>query len=489
MNFVALDLGGSGGKIFLASLAKDKCCFKEIHRFANAPRQMGGGLYWDFVYIYSQMVEGLRKAVHETGDAIESLAIDSFSNDFGIVDRNGELISPVRCYRDSRTTRLAAELDAIMSPAERHRLTGNQNAPFNTLMHLGAMRLSGQDWMLRNGTLLFVPDLLNYFMTGVTAVEYTIASVSQMYSFVESGWSADIIAAYDIPVTLLPKIVLPGTVRGKTTDAFNRQVGSRGFKVVTACEHDTASAFLSSIAPRGSAIISSGTWSLMGMELQGHIINDETCRLNFANEGGYPGRHRFLHNAMGSWIIQELRREWTAEGTDYSYGELDGMAAQAEPFRHLIDVDDSRFFSPGRMREKIVSLCREQGGSVPRSPGEFVRCVQECLALRFRWILEKLELLTGTAVPAVNMLGGGSRGEFACRLIADACERTVFAGPEEATALGNISVQLSAAGIAESLDAAKTVIVSSLPVKKYDPITPAAWLEPYHRWLTLTALN
>lgn len=487
MNFVAIDIGASGGKIFLARHDANQpgagIHLEEVHRFDNRPCRMRGALYWDFVGIFANVAEGIRKAVHITGDAVHSVGVDSFSNDFGIVDSSGALVTPVRCYRDARTSRLAAALDTPLSPADRYRLSGNQNARFNTLMHLAAMLEDGQAGLLENGaTLLLIPDLLNYMMTGRKCAEYTIASVSQMFSFKDGGWCREILDAYGIPPGILPSIVMPGSYVGPSADDFNQEVDSRGFNVAAVCGHDTASAFLSAFSPDDSLIISCGTWALVGVETSGPIINHDACRLNFANEGGYPGHHRFLRNAMGSWVIQELRRELERRGERYSFTELDALAAQAKPFAHAIDVDDERFFSPGDLFEKVRAVCRENGASAPESVGACVRAIQESLAFRYRWIMERIQELTGKTLRSVQMLGGGSKGDLACSFTASACRMPVFAGPVEASAWGNIAAQMLAAGVARNLGDAKKTLSAGFRLRTFQPENVDAWDKAYGKW-------
>ncbi len=486
MHFIAFDLGASGGKIFLARCDQEKLTYEKIHHFDNRACLINGGLYWNICGIYEELVKGLRHAVQSSGDAIVSLGIDSFSNDFGIVDINGELVFPVRAYRDRRTARYAKTFDLIMSPAERYRLSGNQNALFNTLCQLHAMRESGQAYLFsNNNAMLLVPDLLAYFLTGRKFTEYTIASVTQMFDFRIGSWSREIVAAYGIPETFLLPIVQPGTIVGTTLAEINNAIGSAGFSVTAVCGHDTASAFLASPYPPGeAAIISSGTWVLVGMEVPEPIYSPLGLKYNFANEGGYQGHHRYLRNAMGTWILQELLREFAAEGKLYTFQELDALAEQAQPFQFLFDVDEEQFFFPGDMRGKIASSCRKYNGCAPASAAEFVRAVYESLAMRYRWTIDLLELISGEKLPLVSIVGGGARGELSCSFTASACGRTVSAGPHDATALGNIAVQMLASGKIASIEEARRIIRSSVALREFKPQRQAEWEAAYQRWHT-----
>lgn len=301
MNILAFDLGASGGKLFLAKIDGDNVSIENIHRFDNVSYSANGALFWDIINIYKEMNVGIKKAIEMTDDQIDSFAIDSFSNDFGLIDKNGQLLTQVRCYRDERTARHADKIYSKLSKEKLYELSGNQNALFNTYLQLGAMREDGHGFLLDNAyKLLFIPDLLINFLTGKTISEYTISSVSQLYDFKKDDWCQEILDSYDIPRELFGTLTKPGTLLGNTQESYNEMMGTKGFPVSVVCEHDTASAYLSSPLHTDCALVSCGTWSLIGTELDHCVITPEGYAANLANEGGYEGHHRILRNVMGS---------------------------------------------------------------------------------------------------------------------------------------------------------------------------------------------
>lgn len=486
MNILAFDLGASGGKLFLANIKDGKASIQNIHRFDNVSCQMNGHLYWDIINIYKEMNTGIKKAIELTGDNIDSFAIDSFSNDFAFIDEKGALLTPVRCYRDGRTERHAAKIYGRISKERLYALSGNQNALFNTYMQLAAMCEDGHDYILRNAhKLLFIPDLLINFLTGKTISEYTISSVSQLYDFKKDDWCQEILDSYDIPRSLFGTLTKPGTLIGRTQDSYNEYMETKGFPVSVVCEHDTASAYLASPVTTDCALISCGTWALIGTELPSCVITPEGYQANLANEGGYEGHHRLLRNVMSSWFIQETKRYYKEHGQDYSFEDLGHMAEKVEPFRYFFDPDERLFYEPGNMPKKIQQYCMEHYGSKPDTAGEIVRCIYESLAMKFRWTIEQLEKASGKALPVINMMGGGAKADMLCQFTANASGRTVTAGPDEATAIGNITVQLIATGAAENLEEAKAIMASSYETKEYAPQNTMQWDIRYKEFLKL----
>ncbi len=489
-NIIAFDLGGSGGKLFLGRYENGKLSLETVHRFEHAAIPVNGNLYWDLLRIYQELCTGIKKAVDLSGDDIATLGIDSFCNDFAMVTPEGELLTQMHSYRDPRTVTLKSKLYDIMSPEDLYRINGNQNAPFNTLMQLGAMILQNQDYLLKNNTLVFLPDLLIYFLSGKIFTEYTLASVSQMYDYSIKDWSQDILDKYGIPRNTFAPIVEPGTINCQTNETANEMLHTKGFSIVNVCEHDTASAFLASITEGPSALISCGTWALVGVETQAPVITDFGCKYNIANEGGYPdGHHRILKNVMGTWIIQEIRADYKTCGIEYGFGELEKMASDATPFAYIIDVDDDIFYAPGNMIKRIQAYCDQYYGSHPETPGELIRCVNESLAMKYRWNLEKLQTLTGNTLVSVNMLGGGSQSALMCQFTANATGLPVIAGPVEATALGNMIVQLTALKEISGIDEGRQVIRDSIEFKKYSPNNSELWDTEYQKYVTRFQLD
>lgn len=482
-NIIAFDLGGSGGKLFLGQYDNGKLHLETIHRFEHAAISVNGNLYWDLLKIYQELCTGIKMAVAQSCDEIASLGIDSFCNDFALVTPEGELLTQMHSYRDPRTVTLKSELYNTMSPEALYRINGNQNAPFNTLMQLGAMILQNQEALFQNNKLAFLPDLLIFFLSGKMFTEYTLASVSQMYDYSKRDWNREILNNYRIPQELFAPIVFPGTINCQTNETANRELHTKGFPIVNVCEHDTASAFLSSITSNESALISCGTWALVGIETDTPIINEYGYKYNIANEGGYPGKHhRILKNVMGTWIIQEIRADYITQNILYDFGELETMASEATPFAYLIDVDDDAFYRPGNMIQRIQSYCDHFYGSHPKTPGELIRCINESLAMKYRWNLEKLQMLTGRTLQNINILGGGSQSTLMCQFTANAAGLPVIAGPVEATAFGNMIVQLTALKEISCIEEGRQVIRNSMDFKEYPPENKEIWDIEYQKF-------
>lgn len=482
MNILAFDLGGSGGQLFLGRYDGKKLSIESISQIANSPVPIGAGLYWNAVGCYQALLRGLERAGAEGN--ITSLGIDAFCNDFALVGGESELLTPVRCYRDDRTVRHADFVYDRFSPEALYTLTGNQTARFNTLMQLGAMRAVGLGWLLENaGHFLFLPDLFNYCLTGEIRTEYTLASVSQMFSFDKMDWLDELLSLGGLRREQLGPVAMPGDIVGSVRAGIGKERGVKGMKVVSVCEHDTGSAFLASPFPGGEqAILSSGTWAILGCTLAAPLITEAGFTHNFANEGGYPGYHRFLRNVMGLWIVQQIREDYRLRGESYSFAELEAAAASARPLPFILDVDDPAFFDPSNMPEKIHRHCLEHHGQAPETVGEMMRCVYEGLAMKYRWNLELLEQITGKKFPFISVLGGGCQSATMCQMTANACGIRVAAGPQEATALGNMLVQLIAAGEIASVDEGRQLLASSFPVQWYEPQDAAAWEERYRAW-------
>ncbi|MCU6762789.1 Rhamnulokinase [uncultured Roseburia sp.] len=484
MNYLAFDLGGSSGKLFLSELKNNRLTLTPVHQFKNRPVSMGNGLYWDFIHIYQELISGIRKAVAQTEDTIDSIGFDSFCNDFALIDETGNLLTPVRCYRDSRTARCQEHTYSIMSREELYKINGNQSALFNTLLQLDAMETEGQGWLLDNCyKALFLSDLLIFWLTGKAVTEYTTASVTQMFDFIKNDWSETILKNYKIRKSLFAPLVFPGTVIGRTSDSFNKDLKTKGFFVSSVCHHDTACAFLSSVCPRHCAIISCGTWSLVGTETAYPIITEEGFLSNIANEGGYAGHHRLLRNVMGTWIIQEILHQLNHSEEAYTYSRLDSEAGNCTTLDCFIDADAEIFYQPENMIEKIHSFCMEHYQTAPRTTGELIFCVYASLAFKYRLAIEKLEQITQTPLPVINIVGGGSQSSLMCQLTSNICRRPVAAGPADASALGNILVQMIASGTISSVSEGRRLIKNSFPVKHYKPDVSSHWEKLYQDFI------
>lgn len=486
MHLVAFDLGGSSGKMFLGTYQDHHLSVEEIHRFEHAALPVNDNLYWDFLHIYQELLTGLKIAISKSADQIRALGIDSFCNDFALFTPDGSLLTQMHSYRDSRTITYQNEIYAVQSPKQLYEINGNQNASFNTLMQLAAMKCSGEGYLLKHTRFLFLPDALIYLLTGKQFTEYTLASVSQMFDFSIRNWSDPILQKYDIPKTLFSPIVAPGTINCHTCDRINEQLGTQGFPIVHVCEHDTASAFLASISEGPHAVISCGTWALIGTETAHPIINEYGFRYNIANEGGFSDKHhRILRNVMGTWLIQEMRADYRNQGYDYSYSDIEHAVRSATPFAYLIDVDEPEFFAPGNMIRKIQSYCEKQYHSHPTTLGEIARCIYESLAFKYRWNLEKLEHLTNIHFERINMLGGGANSTLMCEFTANATQLPVDAGPTDATALGNMITQLIALGEISTIEEGRDILRESINIKNYLPQDHDLWEAKYQDFCKL----
>lgn len=489
MNILAFDLGASGGKLFLASIENNKAVIQDIHRFDNISYPINNGLYWDIISIYKEMNIGIKKAIKLTNDNIDSFAIDSFSNDFGFIDKNGDLLSPIRCYRDERTKRHESRIYGKLSKHELYQLTGNQIAPFNTLMQLAAICEDKQDYLFEKADkLLFIPDLLIHFLSDVSVAEYTMASVSQLYDFSKNDWCEEILNTYHIPRNIFGTLTKPGTMIGQTKSSYNRFMKTKGFPIALVCEHDTASAYLSSPINTNCALISCGTWALIGTELNAPIITEEGFKYNLANEGSISGHHRLLRNVMSSWLIQESRQYFKENGQNFSFSELEDLASHAASFQFLFDPDDDLFYQPGNIPEKIQQYCLQNFGHSPQTVGEIIRCIYESLAMKFRWTIEKLESISKKDLPLINMMGGGCKAAMLCQFVANVSGKPVVAGPEEASALGNIAMQLVSLEAVSSLSDAQSILSSTYTLKTYHPQAHEEWDNEYRNFLKLTSL-
>ncbi|GHU64517.1 carbohydrate kinase [Clostridia bacterium] len=468
MNYLAFDLGASSGKIVRARFDGNQLRLETVSRFENHQIRQEDGLYWDFPAIQSNMLSGIAKAAKS--GPIDSFGIDTFCNDFSFIDASGKIMAPIHSYRDERTLRTAARSNRIMPPRKLYELTGNQRAPFNTLMQLAAMRIENKAAVLDEAAhFLFLPDLLAYGLTGEILTERTVSSVSQMYSFETKDWIDEILNAFRIPRALFGKLTDPGTISGRLSGRMSAELGAHPFDFVSVCEHDTASAFLASAGTADSLILSSGTWSVAGCENEKPIITDFGFENNIANEGSIKGCHRILKNVMGSWLLQELIADYRNDGVTYGYEDLTRAARQAKPEQWSIDVDDPIFFLPGDIRKKIRTQCLVRHDAAPETLGEFARVIEEGLALKYRMALEQLEELTGRHFAAISVIGGGTKDSLLCQLTANICGRPVLAGHAEATSLGNILVQMLAHGEIKNITEGRELIAGSFPIKTYDP--------------------
>ena len=464
--FLAVDLGAESGRAVLGRFDGGRMTLEEVHRFPNVPVRLPDGLHWDVLRIVEEAKAGIARASSEAGQ-MESLGVDSWGVDFGLLDRDGCLIANPYHYRDARTEGMEERAFGRMPKEEIYETTGVQFMPINTLYQLLAME--GSPLLQAARTLLLTPDLLGYWLTGERACESTIASTTQLCDARSGGWARDVLEKMRLPGHIFGEIVPPGTQLGPLLPEVAEETGAKGGLPVTAvASHDTASAVVAVPAEgENFAYISSGTWSLVGVELPRPAIAPEGMRANFTNEGGFGGTTRFLKNVMGLWLLQECRRTWAREGREYSYEELTRLAQAAPAGGPLLDPDHPSFLPPGDMPGRIRRFCRATGQGRPGEPGEVARCVIESLALKYRWSLERAEEITGRRVEVVHVVGGGVRNTLLCQLTADATRRPVRAGPVEATALGNLMVQAYARGHLGSLEEIRAAVRRS-PIELHD---------------------
>lgn len=480
MGYLAFDLGASSGKLYYGSMDGNRLLIEPVYRFENYAIPLNGGLYWDFLNIWRNLCTAIQKA--NASFAFRSIGVDTYSNDFSFINRAGELLSPVRCYRDIRTKRCERQIYETVSKDFLYHETGNQIAPFSTLMQLAAMRIEHSDAVMDSAyKMLFLPDLIGYYISNEIVSERTVSSVSQLYRFQTGDWSDKILNAFRLPRELFGALTDPATVTGSATNAFRKEWGVQPFNFISVCEHDTASAFIASPGDQNRVIISAGTWSLVGCENESPVICEIGFRHNIANEGGLPGYHRILRNVMGSWILQELNAEYKRDGESYTFAELESFAEKSAPFAFLIDVDDPAFFSPGNMREKIREKCLSIDGRAPESPGEFARCICESLALKYRWVIEKLQAATDRVFTQISVIGGGSNDMLTCQFTANACRLPVVAGPADASAIGNILTQMIARREIADVSQGRELVKSSFPFRQFEPQDLDAWEEAYGR--------
>ena len=480
-SYLAVDLGAESGRVVLGRFDGGRVSLEEVHRFPNPAVGLPDGLHWDVLRIFSEIKDGLAKAVR--GEEIEGVGIDSWGVDFGLLDRGGALVSNPYHHRDGRTEGMIEEAFGLMPKEEIYSTTGIQFLPINTLYQLLAMR--GSPLLKAAETMLLIPDLMNYWLTGEKACEYTNATTTQLLDL-EGGWAQDLFERMDLPSRILAPIVPPATELGPLLPGIADEVGAKS-PVFAVASHDTASAVVAVPAEGGDfAYISSGTWSLVGAELSGPVVTAEGLEANFTNEGGFGGKTRLLKNVMGLWLLQECRRTWAREGREYSYEELARLAGDAPSAGSLVDPDHPAFLAPGDMPSRIRTFCKETGQSPPEEPAPLARCVFESLALKYRYAIEQAQGLTGRIVPTVNVVGGGSQNALLCQLTADASRLPVVAGPVEATATGNVMVQAFAQGRVGSLEEIRAVVRDSFETSAYEPGGDAdEWSGLYERFSRL----
>jgi len=486
--YLAIDVGASGGRHVIGRFDGRTLRLEEVHRFENGPVEMGGGMYWDLPGLWTRVRQGLAAArARPGGDAIVSLGVDAWGVDFGLLGRNDELLGNPRHYRDRRTNGMLERAFSIVPRGEIFRHTGLQFMQINTLYQLLAMKLDNSPLLEVAETLLFMPDLMHWLLTGMKCNEMTEASTSQFYNPVKCGWATELFDKFGLPLRILGEIVPPGTKLGPLRGALAAETGLQA-QVVLPGTHDTASAVMA-VPARSKpgqqpdwCYLSLGTWALMGIESPRPLINDQVLKLNFTNEGGVGNTIRLLKNITGLWLVQECRRLWSQGGQPWHWEDLNRLAAAARPLVSFIDPDAADFMAPENMPRAIADFCARTGQTVPQGEGAVLRCALDSLAMKFRQVLGHCESLNGGPIETIHIVGGGTQNRLLCQATADACGRRVVAGPIEATAVGNIMLQAVSDGAVGSIAEAREVVRRSFEVEEYEPRNAAAWDEAYGRF-------
>lgn len=481
---LAFDFGASSGRAIIGCFDGDKITLEEVHRFSNDPVSVGGTVYWDVLRLFYEIKQGIIKA--KIAGGFDSIGIDTWGVDFGLIDSEGKLMENPVHYRDARTAGLVDEAFKTMPKEKLYGITGIQFMELNTLFQLISLK-KYRPWMLeRADKMLFMPDLFGYMLTGKMCAEYSIASTSQLIDLDKRTWSKEILDAFGIKESVFAPLVQPGTVLGELSKEICEECGVNPVPVISVCGHDTQSAITSVPCEDGDfAFLSSGTWSLFGTELDKPIVNETSMNINITNEGGFDGSTGFLKNIIGLWLIQESRRQWKREGKEYSYADLEKLALAAEPFKCFIDPDAPEFVPHGNIPERVREFCRKTGQYVPETVGEIMRCIYESLAMKYRLTFEKLRECTERDYPVIHVIGGGTKDGLLCQMTANSCDRTVKAGPIEATVMGNVAVQLMSDGSVENIGQARKIVAESSELKTFEPKDTDKWAKAYEDFLKI----
>ena len=481
---LAFDFGASSGRAIIGCFDGDKITLEEVHRFSNDPVSVGGTVYWDVLRLFYEIKQGIVKA--KIAGGFDSIGIDTWGVDFGLIDSEGKLMENPVHYRDTRTAGLVEESFKTMPKEKLYGITGIQFMELNTLFQLISLK-KNRPWMLeRADKMLFMPDLFAYMLTGKMCAEYSIATTSQLIDLETKSWSEEILDAFGIKKSLFAPLVKPGTVLGELSKEICEECGVDPVPVISVCGHDTQSAITSVPCEDGNfAFLSSGTWSLFGTELDTPIVNETSMNINITNEGGFDDSTGFLKNIIGLWLIQESRRQWKREGEEYSYADLEKLALAAEPFKCFIDPDAPEFVPHGNIPERVREFCRRTGQYVPQTVGEVMRCIYESLAMKYRLTFEKLRECTKRDYPVIHVIGGGTKDGLLCQMTANSCDRTVKAGPIEATVMGNVAVQLMSDGSVENIGQARKIVADSSELKIFEPKETGDWAKAYEDFLKI----
>ena len=481
---LAFDFGASSGRAIIGTFDGETIRLEEIHRFENTPVKMNGTLYWDLPRLFHEVKQGLVKAADSGG--FDSLAVDTWGVDFGLIGKDGHILELPVNYRDERTKGMLDESFKLIDKQQFYKITGNQFMEINTAFQLLSLKHKRPDFLRNAETMLLMPDLFNYLLTGKKRAELSIASTTQLLNAVNKDWSDTVLRALCIPRIMLPQICMPGTEVGMLTDEICEELNIPKAKVMSVCGHDTQSAAAATPTQEDDFIfISCGTWSLFGTEVDEPVINETSAALNITNEIGYGGKTTFLKNIIGLWLIQESRRQFTRDGNDYSFADLEKLALETEPFKCFIDPDAPEFVPVGNIPKRVQEYCEKTGQAVPSSVGEMMRCIYESLALKYRQTFDEIKQCTGKDYSKIYLMGGGTKDGMLCQMTANACNCEVCAGPIEATAYGNIAVQLIASGDIPDIKTARKIVAASDNIKTFSPCDCDKWEEAYKNYINI----
>ncbi len=481
-NYLAVDLGAESGRTIIGTLDDDRLSLSETHRFGNGPVRLPDGLHWDVLRLWSEIKAGIGISSAKFNKNLDSIGLDTWGVDFALLDRNHSLLSNPFHYRDERTDGMLEEAFKRMPRAEIFSNTGIQFMQINALYQLLAMSLQASPLLEAAETFVTIPDLFNYWLSGEITNEFTNATTTQCLDPRKRDWATPVLEALNIPTHLFGPVTDPGNSIGTLLPSVAEETGAGGVQIVLPACHDTGSAVVAVPAQNQDfAWISSGTWSIMGAEVREPYVNDKALEYNVTNEGGVFGTWRLSKNIMGLWLVQECKRTWAHQGEDLSYDEITRLASEAKPFLAVLDPDDHRFLHAGDMPERIRKYCADTNQTAPQTKGEIVRVALEGIALKYRWVLERLEELTGKRFDPIHIIGGGTKNGLLNQLTADATCRTVVTGPVEATAIGNILMQAIGLNHLGSLEEARGVVRTSFTPEVYEPKQTTEWDEAYSR--------
>lgn len=488
LNMLAVDFGASSGRTMLGRWNGSKLTVEEIHRFANDPVELSGRLYWDFLRLFYELKKGIHAFKQQSSGSPASIAVDAWGVDYGFVDGKGKLLGNPYHYREARNAEAMEAMLQHTTPQDLYSRSGIQPLSFNTIFQLYAEKNEQGLALPEDVRLLLMPDLFRFYLSGIRSTEYTIASTTGLLDSAARDWDRSLLHKLDIPASLFTDIVMPGTKEGNLRQEIADELQIGGMSVVATASHDTASAVVSIPSlEKDYAFISCGTWSLMGVEIDQPILTEASLGYGFTNEGGAEHKIRMLKNIMGLWLLQECKRQWELEGESLSFAQMQEMAKSEPGLQSYVDAQDPVFLAPGNMPDRIRRYCAQSGQSVPQTKAELVRCVVDSLAMKFKQTLDEIEELLGKKLQTIHMVGGGIQNRLLCQLTANATGRPVIAGPVEATAIGNMMMQVKAHGEVDSLDQIRQAVRDSFPPDRYESQEESQWQEAYQTFRQVIA--